>query len=100
MSKEEIQHLQKMLSDLEKSADSYVLRQKQDTIDDLIHEKSTVDKDKQFFKLKSEKLEEKLYALEKELLRLDKNTQYYGYDMTSNLRNENDYLKDELCKII
>ena len=59
MSKEEIQHLQKMLEDLEKTADSYALRQKQDQINELLHERSVLQKDKQFFQMKSEKLEEK-----------------------------------------
>lgn len=96
MSKEEIQHLQKMLEDLERNADSYVIRQKQDTIDDLIHEKAVVEKDKQFFQLKSDKLEEKLYALEKELVRLDSSTKYYGSEVGHLLRHENDNLRDEL----
>lgn len=96
MSKEEIQHLQKMLEDLEKTSDSYLVRQKQDTINDLIHEKSIIEKDKQFFKLKAEKLEEKLFVNEKHLLRLEADSKYGASEVNHALRVENESLRDEL----
>jgi len=96
MSKEEIQHLQKMLEDLEKNTDSYVLRQKQDTINDLIHEKSVIEKDKQFYKHKSDKLEENLFINEKHLLRLEADSKYGASESNHALRVENESLRDDL----
>ena len=99
MSKEEITHLQTMLDDLEKTSSGeniYLLRTKQEQIDELERERSLLDKDRQFFKLKSERLEEQLLSKEKHLLRLEADSKY-GTDQTNQaLRSENESLRDEL----
>lgn len=101
MSKDEINALQQVIDNIEKSQnetlkDNANMRSNGLEVQEQEREKNICEKDRNFFKSKAERLEEQLFTREKAYIRLEADSNYNTDQTIQGLKAENETLREEL----